>query len=125
MLSPQRARGQPSGSEREDEEGSRPSVLGKHGMAQGPQSPASAAQQRVKKAKPAARKKATDEKKEKEKNSKKKKNKAKLRENSREKSASQSSSGEELGLGRGAVPDRCTWERGAAIVGDGAIIQRF
>ena len=63
MLSPQRARGHPSGSEREDE-GS--SVLGKHG----PQSPASA-QQRAKKVKPAARKKAQDEKK--EKNAKKKK----------------------------------------------------
>ena len=86
VLSPQRARGQ---SEREDEEAARPSssVLGKHG----PQSPASAsAQQRAKKVKPAASKKAP-EKKEKEKNSKKKKNKAKLR----DKSASQSSSGEE------------------------------
>ena len=81
VLSPQRARGHPSGSEREDE-GS--SVLGKHG----PQSPASAsAQQRAKKVKPAARKK--DEK-EKEKNSKKKKNKAKPREKSA--SPSQSSS---------------------------------
>ena len=82
VLSPQRARGQPSGSEREDEEAARPSVLGKHG----PQSPASAsAQQRAKKVKPAARKKD-----EKEKNSKKKKNKAKPREKSA--SPSQSSS---------------------------------
>ena len=77
VLSPQRARGHPSGSEREDE-GS--GVLGKHG----PQSPASAPQ-RAKKVKPAARKKD-----EKEKNSKKKKNKAKPREKSA--SPSQSSS---------------------------------
>ena len=89
VLSPQRARGHPSGSEREDEEAARPSssVLGKHG----PQSPASAsAQQRAKKVKPAARKKAQDEKK--EKNAKKKKNTSKLREKSREKSPEKSSS---------------------------------
>ena len=80
VLSPQRARGHPSG----EDEGS--SVLGKHG----PQSPASAPQ-RAKKVKPAARKK--DEKKEKEKKENKKKNKAKSREKSRDRSSSRSRSG--------------------------------